>query len=238
MTDIKSMTMEELKNLMTEIGEKPFRAKQIYAWLHQQLVTSWDEMTNLSKSLREKLSAYPITALTQVDVRISKIDGTRKYLFQLEDGNVIESVLMRYHHGNSVCISSQVGCRMGCRFCASTQAGRVRDLTAGEIAAEIYTAQKDTGERVSHIVLMGIGEPMDNLDNVLRFLELVNHPEGQNIGMRHISLSTCGVVPGIDALAEKELQPTDTAMALAAGDHCGLLILSAAEILCGMIGEK
>ena len=128
MTDVKSMTMEELKEFMTKIGEKPFRAKQIYAWLHQQLVTSWDEMTNLSKSLREKLSAYPITALTQADVRISKIDGTRKYLFRLEDGNVIESVLMRYHHGNSVCISSQVGCRMGCRFCASTIGGLTRCL--------------------------------------------------------------------------------------------------------------
>ena len=208
MTDVKSMTMEELKEFMTKIGEKPFRAKQIYAWLHQQLVTSWDEMTNISKALREKLSVYPITALTKADVRISKIDETRKYLFRLEDGNVIESVLMRYHHGNSVCISSQVGCRMGCRFCASTQAGRVRDLTSGEIAAEIYTAQKDTGERVSHIVLMGIGEPLDNLDNVLRFLELVNHPDGLNIGMRHISLSTCGVIPGIDRLSDLELQLT------------------------------
>ena len=208
MTDIKSMTMEELKNLMTEIGEKPFRAKQIYAWLHQQLVTSWDEMTNLSKSLREKLSVYPITALSQADVRISKIDGTRKYLFGLGDGNIIESVLMKYKHGNSVCISSQVGCRMGCRFCASTQAGRVRDLTSGEIAAEIYTAQKDTGERVSHIVLMGIGERLHNFDNVMDFLDIISCPEGVNIGMRNISLSTCGLVPKIDQLAEKKLQLT------------------------------
>ena len=154
MTDIKSMTLEELKNLMTEIGEKPFRAKQIYAWLHQQLVTSWDEMTNLSKSLREKLSVYPITALTQADVRISKIDETRKYLFQLEDGNVIESVLMRYHHGNSVCISSQVGCRMGCRFCASTIGGLTRCLKPSEMLYQIYRIQADTGERVANVVVM------------------------------------------------------------------------------------
>ena len=159
--------MEELKNLMTEIGEKPFRAKQIYAWLHQQLVTSWDEMTNLSKSLREKLSVYPITALTQADVRISKIDETRKYLFQLEDGNVIESVLMRYHHGNSVCISSQVGCRMGCRFCASTLDGLERNLTPGEMLDQIYAITRYTGERVSNVVVMGTGEPMDNYDNLL-----------------------------------------------------------------------
>ena len=155
MTDVKSMTMEELKEFMTKIGEKPFRAKQIYAWLHQQLVTSWDEMTNLSKSLREKLSAYPITALTQADVRISKIDGTRKYLFQLEDGNVIESVLMRYHHGNSVCISSQVGCRMGCRFCASTIGGLTRCLKPSEMLDQIYRIQADTGERVANVVVMG-----------------------------------------------------------------------------------
>ncbi len=166
MTDVKSMTMEELKEFMTKIGEKPFRAKQIYAWLHQQLVTSWDEMTNLSKSLREKLSAYPITALTQADVRISKIDGTRKYLFQLEDGNVIESVLMRYHHGNSVCISSQVGCRMGCRFCASTIGGLTRCLKPSEMLDQIYRIQVDTGERVANVVVMGTGEPMDNYDNL------------------------------------------------------------------------
>ena len=182
MTDVKSMTMEELKEFMTKIGEKPFRAKQIYAWLHQQLVTSWDEMTNLSKSLREKLSAYPITALTQADVRISKIDGTRKYLFQLEDGNVIESVLMRYHHGNSVCISSQVGCRMGCRFCASTIGGLTRCLKPSEMLDQIYRIQADTGERVANVVVMGTGEPMDN--------------------------STCGIVPKMYDLAEEKLQIT------------------------------
>jgi 23S rRNA (adenine2503-C2)-methyltransferase len=143
-----------------------------------------------------------------VDERVSQVDGTRKYLFGLEDGHVIESVWMQYHHGNSVCISSQVGCRMGCRFCASTQAGRVRDLEAGEICSEIYTAQKDIGERISHIVLMGIGEPLDNFDEVMKFLENITSPEGVNIGMRNISLSTCGLVPKIDQLAEKKLQLT------------------------------
>ena len=151
---------------MTEIGEKPFRAKQIYAWLHQQLVTSWDEMTNhFQKPFGKSFRLYPITALTQADVRISKIDGTRKYLFRLEDGNVIESVLMRYHHGNSVCISSQVGCRMGCRFCASTIGGLTRCLKPSEMLDQIYRIQADTGERVANVVVMGTGEPMDNYDN-------------------------------------------------------------------------
>ena len=208
MTDVKSMTMEELKEFMTKIGEKPFRAKQIYAWLHQQLVTSWDEMTNLSKSLREKLSAYPITALTQADVRISKIDGTRKYLFQLEDGNVIESVLMRYHHGNSVCISSQVGCRMGCRFCASTIGGLTRCLLPSEMLDQIYRIQSITGERVSNVVVMGSGEPMDNYDNVIRFLRLVSHDKGLNISQRSLTISTCGIVPGIRKFAQEGLAVT------------------------------
>ena len=208
MTDIKSMTMEELKNLMTEIGEKPFRAKQIYAWLHQQLVTSWDEMTNLSKSLREKLSAYPITALTQADVRISKIDGTRKYLFQLEDGNVIESVLMRYHHGNSVCISSQVGCRMGCRFCASTIGGLTRCLKPSEMLDQIYRIQADTGERVANVVVMGTGEPMDNYDNLVRFVRILTDENGLGISQRNVTVSTCGIVPKMYDLAEEKLQIT------------------------------
>ena len=208
MTDVKSMTMEELKEFMTKIGEKPFRAKQIYAWLHQQLVTSWDEMTNLSKSLREKLSAYPITALTQADVRISKIDGTRKYLFRLEDGNVIESVLMRYKHGNSVCISSQVGCRMGCRFCASTLDGLVRGLTPSEMLDQIYQIGRDTGERVSNVVVMGTGEPMDNFDNLLKFIELLTDENGLNISQRNVTVSTCGIVPRMRELADKKLQIT------------------------------
>ena len=208
MTDVKSMTMEELKEFMTKIGEKPFRAKQIYAWLHQQLVTSWDEMTNLSKSLREKLSAYPITALTQADVRISKIDGTRKYLFQLEDGNVIESVLMRYHHGNSVCISSQVGCRMGCRFCASTIGGLTRCLKPSEMLDQVYRIQELTGERVSNVVVMGTGEPLDNYDNLIRFIRILSDEKGQNISQRNLTVSTCGLVPRIRQLAEEDLTIT------------------------------
>ena len=208
MTDVKSMTMEELKEFMTKIGEKPFRAKQIYAWLHQQLVTSWDEMTNLSKSLREKLSAYPITALTQADVRISKIDGTRKYLFQLEDGNVIESVLMRYHHGNSVCISSQVGCRMGCRFCASTIGGLTRCLKPSEMLDQIYRIQTSIGERISNVVVMGTGEPLDNYDNLLRFIHILTEDGGIHISQRNLTVSTCGLVPKIYELAEEKLQMT------------------------------
>ena len=207
--DLKSMTLEELTEFVKELGEKPFRAKQLYQWMHVKLAESLDECTNLPKSLKEKLSEYSTyTSLKTVKMLESGIDGTRKYLFGLDDGNVIESVLMKYHHGNSVCISSQVGCRMGCRFCASTQAGRVRNLEAGEICSEIYTAQKDIGERISHIVLMGIGEPLDNFDEVMRFLENITSPEGVNIGMRNISLSTCGLVPKIDMLAEKKLQLT------------------------------
>ena len=207
--DLKSMTLEELTEFVKELGEKPFRAKQLYQWMHEKLAASLDECTNLPKAFKEKLaenSTY--TSLRTVRMLESGIDGTRKYLFGLDDGNVIESVLMKYHHGNSVCISSQVGCRMGCRFCASTQAGRVRNLEAGEICSEIYTAQKDIGERISHIVLMGIGEPLDNFDEVMRFLENITSPEGVNIGMRNISLSTCGLVPKIDQLAEKKLQLT------------------------------
>ena len=162
MTDIKSMTIDELKELMTVLGDKPFRAKQIYSWLHEHLVISYDEMTNLSKGLREKLKEYPITALEVVDVQTSRLDGTQKYLFRLADGNVIESVLMRYKHGNSVCISSQVGCRMGCRFCASTIGGLTRCLQPSEMLDQIYRIQSLTGERVSNVVVMGTGEPLDN----------------------------------------------------------------------------
>ena len=177
MTDIKSMNMEELKALMAALGDKPFRAKQIYSWFHEQLVTSYDEMTNIPKSLKEKLKDYPITALEMVDVQISKIDGTRKYLFRLSDGNVIESVLMRYKHGNSVCISSQVGCRMGCRFCASTIGGLTRCLTASEMLDQIYRIQVLSGERVSNVVVMGTGEPLDNYENLLRFIHILTEEE-------------------------------------------------------------
>ena len=208
MNDIRSMTQQEITDMLRSLGEPAFRGRQLFSWL-QKGAESFDEMTNLSKPLREKLRETclltpPVVARKQT----SKLDGTVKYLWELADGNCIESVLMQYHHGNTVCISSQVGCRMGCAFCASTIAGKVRDLTPGEMLDQVIFVQKDSGLPVSNIVLMGIGEPMDNLDNVLRFLELVNHPEGQNIGMRHISLSTCGVVPGIERLAERDLQLT------------------------------
>ena len=208
MTDIKSMTQQELARFLKELGEPAFRAKQVFTWLHRG-VTSFEEMTNLSKPLREKLAEQCfITAPVVARKQASKLDGTIKYLWELSDGNCIETVLMQYHHGNTVCISSQVGCRMGCAFCASTIAGKVRDLRPSEMLDQVLFTQLDSGREISNIVLMGIGEPLDNMENVLRFLELVNHPDGMNIGMRHISLSTCGVVPGIDALAEKQLQLT------------------------------
>ena len=206
--DIKSMTLEEITAAMKALGESAFRGKQVFSWLHKG-VTSFEEMSNLSKGLREKLdNTYYITVPTVERKQVSKQDGTIKYLWKLLDGNCIETVLMQYHHGNTVCISSQVGCRMGCAFCASTIGGKVRDLTPSEILDQVLFTQIDSGLPVSNIVLMGIGEPMDNLDNVLRFLELVNHSEGLNIGMRHISLSTCGVIPGIERLADLGMQLT------------------------------
>ena len=206
--DIKSMTLEEITGALKEMGEPAFRGKQIFTWLHKG-VRSFDEMSNLSKSLREKLeSVYYIDVLTVERKQSSKLDGTVKYLWKLADGNCIETVLMQYKHGNTVCVSSQVGCRMGCAFCASTLGGKVRDLRPSEILDQVLFTQIDSGLPVSNIVLMGIGEPLDNLDNVLRFLELVNHKDGMNIGMRHISLSTCGVLPGIKRLAELEMQLT------------------------------
>ena len=208
MIDLKSQTLEEMTATLKEMGEPAFRGKQVFTWLHKG-VTSFDEMSNLSKPLREKLKEQCyITAPSVARKQVSKLDGTVKYLWQLLDGNCIETVVMQYHHGNTVCVSSQVGCRMGCAFCASTIAGKVRDLTPSEILDQVIFAQKDSGLPISNIVLMGIGEPLDNLDNVLRFLELVNHPDGLNIGMRHISLSTCGVIPGIDRLSDLELQLT------------------------------
>ena len=208
MTDIKSMTPEELTAFLKELGEPAFRARQVFQWLHRG-VSSFDEMTNLSKALREKLAAACVLCPPLVERRqVSAQDGTIKYLWRLGDGNCIETVLMRYHHGNTVCISSQVGCRMGCAFCASTLGGKVRDLSAGEILDQVLFTQLDSGAPVSNIVLMGIGEPLDNFDTVMRFLTLVNHPEGMNIGMRHISLSTCGLVDKIDKLAQYGLQLT------------------------------
>ncbi len=207
-TDIKSMTLEEITAAMKALDESAFRGKQVFSWLHKG-VTSFEEMSNLSKALREKLdNAYYITVPTVERKQVSRQDGTIKYLWKLADGNCIETVLMQYHHGNTVCISSQVGCRMGCAFCASTIGGKVRDLKPSEILDQVLFTQIDSGLTISNIVLMGIGEPMDNLDNVLRFLELVNHSEGLNIGMRHISLSTCGVIPGIERLADLGMQLT------------------------------
>ena len=208
MTDIKSMTLEELGAWLKEQGEPSFRAKQIFTWLHRGAV-SFHEMTNLPKALRERLDSQCVITHPEVARKqISAQDGTIKYLWRLLDGNCIETVLMRYHHGNTVCISSQVGCRMGCAFCASTLGGKVRDLTPSEMIDQVLFTQIDAGVPISNIVLMGIGEPLDNFDTVLRFLELVNHQDGLNIGMRHISLSTCGLTDKIDKLAEHRLQLT------------------------------
>ena len=208
MIDLKSMTPEELAAWFREQGEPAFRAKQVFQWLYRGAV-SFDEMTDLPKVLRQKLEEHCFLTAPQVARKqVSAQDGTIKYLWRLSDGNCIETVLMRYKHGNTVCISCQVGCRMGCAFCASTLGGKVRDLTPAEMVDQVLFTQLDSGEPVSNIVLMGIGEPLDNLDTVLKFLELVNHPDGMNIGMRHISLSTCGIVPGIRRLAELELQLT------------------------------
>ena len=208
-TDIRSLSLEELKAWFKEQGEKPFRAGQLYRWMHQKLAGSFDEMTNLSKSLREKLAEETeYTVLKPVEILTSEIDGTQKYLFELKDGNVIESVLMKYHHGNSVCISSQVGCRMGCRFCASTIGGKKRDLTVSEMLEEVYEIQKISGERVSNLVLMGTGEPLDNYDNVRKFIQLLTDENGLHISQRNVTLSTCGIVPNIRRLADEELQIT------------------------------
>ncbi len=207
MTDIKSMNQAEMADYFRQLGEPAFRAKQVFQWLHRGAV-SFDDMTNLSKGLREKLSGCYITAPVVERKQVSAQDGTIKYLWKLRDGNCIETVLMRYRHGNTVCISSQVGCRMGCAFCASTLGGKVRNLTPSEMLDQVLFTQLDSGVPISNIVLMGIGEPLDNFDTVMRFLELVNHPDGLNIGMRHISLSTCGLVEKIDKLADLRLQLT------------------------------
>ena len=207
--DIKSMNLKELTAFMEELGEKGFRAKQIYQWLHVKQVSSFSEMSNIAKSLIEKLEEKcTLTNLQKEAVQISKLDGTRKYLFLLSDGNVIESVLMRYKHGNSVCISSQVGCRMGCRFCASTLDGLVRGLTPSEMIDQIYQIGKDIGERVSNVVVMGTGEPMDNFENLNRFIELLTDENGLNISQRNLTVSTCGIVPRMRDLADKKLQIT------------------------------
>jgi 23S rRNA (adenine2503-C2)-methyltransferase len=208
-TDIKSLDLKKLSAYVESIGEKTFRAKQLYEWMHKKLASDFDEMTNLPKSLKEKLlQSAAFTSLVVVDEKISQLDGTRKYLFGLSDGNIIESVLMRYNHGNSVCISSQVGCRMGCLFCASTLDGLERNLSASEMLDQIYRIQKLTGERVSNVVVMGSGEPMDNYDNLIDFIRLLTDENGLNISQRNITVSTCGIVPGIKKLAEEDLQIT------------------------------
>ncbi len=207
--DIKSMTLAELTAALAELSEPAYRAKQLYAWMHVRLATAYEEMTNLPKSLREKLAErYPLTVLTKAVRLDSKLDGTKKYLFRLPDGNVIESVRMEYHHGVSVCISSQVGCRMGCTFCASTIGGLVRNLTPSEMAEQIYAITRDTGERVSNIVVMGTGEPLDNYDNLLAFLRIITDENGLHISQRNVTISTCGLVPKLRSLADLKLAVT------------------------------
>lgn len=208
MIDIQSMQLDQLKEYITGLGAKPFVAGQIYAWLHRKDARSFDEMTDISKSLRRTLRRQcRINDLTIRKKQVSK-DGTIKYLYQLYDGNCIETVLMRYQHGNSICVSSQVGCRMGCTFCASTQHGKVRDLSAGEILRQVYRTERDTGERISNIVMMGIGEPLDNFDNAVAFIKIISSRQGKNISQRNISLSTCGIVPRIYDLARLKLTIT------------------------------
>lgn len=207
--DIKSLTLAELKTEMEEMGQKPFRAKQLYEWMHRKLARGFDEMTNLPLAMREQCGvSYTYTALPIVAVQESAVDGTKKYLFALEDGNVVESVWMRYKHGNSVCISSQVGCRMGCRFCASTIDGLLRNLTPAEMLDQIYAITRETGERVSNVVVMGSGEPLDNYENLLRFLTLLTDENGLHISQRSVTVSTCGLVPKMRELAQEKLQIT------------------------------
>lgn len=207
--DIKSINLDELKKEMEELGEKAFRAAQIYEWIHVKLVQSFDEMTNISEKLKEKLrEKYNLTTLEIADKQVSAIDGTAKYLFRLQDGNLIESVLMKYKHGNSVCISSQAGCRMGCKFCASTIAGLKRNLIPSEMLEQIYRIQRESGERVSNVVVMGTGEPFDNYDNLIRFLKLLTDDKGLHISARNITVSTCGIVPRIKEFADENMQIT------------------------------
>jgi len=208
-TDIKSLTLAELGLEIEAMGEKSFRARQLYEWMHKKLARSYDEMTNLSKGLRDILiQQYEYTVLREAEVQTSKLDGTKKYLYELADGNLVESVWMQYHHGNSVCISSQVGCRMGCRFCASTLDGLERNLTPAEMLDQVYAISRSTGERVSNVVVMGTGEPLDNYDNLLRFIHLLTDENGLHISQRNITVSTCGIVENMRRLADEKLQIT------------------------------
>lgn len=207
-TDIKSLDYEQLQDYVEELGEKAFRSKQLYQWIHERLVTSFDEMTNLSKDFRKRLEQSATIGSARIVKRQESKDGTNKFLMELQDGNHVESVLMKYKHGNSVCISTQVGCRMGCRFCASTVGGLVRSLETSEMLDQIYEIQRQTGERVSNIILMGIGEPLDNYDNVIRFIRMISDEHGLNISQRNITLSTCGLVDRILRLQEENLTIT------------------------------
>ncbi|MHC1750410.1 MAG: 23S rRNA (adenine(2503)-C(2))-methyltransferase RlmN [Cellulosilyticaceae bacterium] len=209
MNDIISMNLEALESVITSYGQGKFRAKQLFDWFHEKAIWDYDQMNNLPKPMREKLALdYPLNNMKIVQKYVSKIDGTIKYLFELDDSHIIESVLMRYKHGNSICISSQVGCRMGCKFCASTLDGLVRNLKVSEMLGQVYKVAQDIGERISNIVIMGSGEPLEQLEITRRFLELINDEKGHNIGQRHITVSTCGIVPNIYALAEENLQIT------------------------------
>ena len=208
MKNIKDYDLQDLKEELVNIGEKGFRAEQIFKWLYQEKVKSFDEMTNLSLELREKLKENYTICNYNILRKLESADGTKKYLFDILDGNAIESVLMEYHYGKSICVSSQVGCKMGCKFCASTGIPFIRSLTAGEIVEQILAVEQDTGEKISNIVFMGIGEPLDNYDNVIKAIRIINNPKGLNIGARHISVSTSGLVPKIYELADRDMQCT------------------------------
>ena len=208
MKNIKDYTLEELKEEMKEFGEKPFRAEQIYKWLYEARISDFDEMTNLSLELREKLKQIYEIKEFKILKKQEASDGTKKYLFDVLDGNAIETVLMEYHHGFSICVSSQIGCKMGCKFCASTGIPFARNLSSGEIIEQIMAVERDANVRISNIVFMGIGEPLDNYDNVVKAIRIINHPKGLNIGARHISISTSGLVPKIYQLAEENIQST------------------------------
>lgn len=208
MKNIKDYNLDELKEEMINIGEKPFRAEQIFKWIHVENVTDFNDMTNLSLQLREKLKQNYTLNIYKIIRKQESLDGTKKYLFDILDGNAIETVLMQYKHGYSICVSSQVGCKMGCKFCASTGIAFIRNLTSGEIVEQILAVERDTGIKISNVVFMGIGEPFDNFDNVMKAIKLINNPKGLNIGARHISVSTCGVVPKIYEIADMDLQCT------------------------------
>ncbi|MCH5259669.1 MAG: 23S rRNA (adenine(2503)-C(2))-methyltransferase RlmN [Lachnospiraceae bacterium] len=228
--DIKSLTLSELKIEMELMGEKAFRAKQMYEWMHKKLAADYEEMTNIPAALADKCrKQYTYTVLKTVRVQESQMDGTRKYLFELADGNTVESVLMRYKHGNSVCISSQVGCRMGCRFCASTLDGLERNLLPSEMLDQIYAITRHTGERVSNVVVMGSGEPMDNYDHLLRFIELLTDENGLNISQRNVTVSTCGIVPKMRQLADRKLQITLALSLHAATDEKRRMLMPVAD---------